>query len=223
MHIPEQLINFMNPVLMGVLFMFLGYGYFRGFLLQVYGLFNTIVKLIIAYLFAPLLAHVFTLYSPHINRMNNVLVHTIFTEKINTILWFFIIFVTLSVVLLVLKPLLKGFEQIPILKTVNKITGAALGLIKYVIFIVVLMMVLASPLIPNGRDAIDQSWLLEVETHAPTIMNKVYAYAFSHPAFQRFMAGEVLSERDKQALETWLQQQKYEENVIQQILEELSN
>ncbi len=221
MEIAQSVIALINPIIIGFLLVVAFLGYKSGLLLQVFGLLNVVIKIIVAWIFAPIVARVFVLYNPDLGMLNESALDELLAQQVNTVLWFVIIYVGLSVLFLLVKPLLKTAGKLPLVKTVNQMLGFLFGLVKGVVYLLIVVFLLSTPLFVNGREAVEQSYLSNIEESAPLAFDAFSDWASSSPALARLMAGELLSEEDTQAIEEWLIKQELEADVISDILERL--
>jgi uncharacterized membrane protein required for colicin V production len=196
-------------------------GYKTGLLLQLFSLLSMIVKLVLAWMFSPILARVFVFYEPDLGVLENSALDDLITQNINTIIWFVVLYLVLSIAFLFLKPLIKGVGKLPIIKTFNQLAGMLFGAIKFFIYTIILIFLLQTPLFANGEEVIEQTWLDPINQSAPVVFNTLSQWASSNPAISRLLAGELLSDEDVDAIEQWLIEQEIDSETIQDILERL--
>lgn len=207
MTLPIELLPLTNIILIAFIALMLIYGYFRGFLLQVYGLIVFIVVSIVSWLLAPPLAKVFPLMS-HTEAFNVIpRIGPLFQETLNTILWFILIVVALMVASLFFKPLLKGITKLPIIKTVNRILGLLLGGLKAVVALLLLMLILGSGFVYNGQKFIDGSLLGQLKPVSASVITAVADKLDSTGLVSKIMLAQPFTDEEVVTLNAWLADQ----------------
>jgi hypothetical protein len=113
---------------------------------------------------------------------------------------------TIKLICMLLKPLAKGLQKVPVLGFFNKLTGAAFGLVNMWIYSSVLCMVLALPSIPWGMDVLELSLFKSTSLFTDMIAEKI-----------------EISDEDVQNIMNQVNQfQNLDEETIQQIQDFLS-
>lgn len=223
MEISQNLIPYINPIIIVFLILMAFLGYKSGLLMQLFGLLNMIVKVIIAWIFAPIFASSIPLYNPDLGALNESALDTLLTEQMNTVIWFMLIYLVLTLLFLFLKPLIKGVGKLPIIKTVNQILGFVFGLAKGLIYLLIIIYLLSTPFFVNGREAVEESYLITIEENAPLVFDQLSDWASSSPALARLLSNDVLDEDDRDSIEEWLNKQELDQETIDDILERLPN
>lgn len=83
---------------------------------------------------------------------------------INRGAWFIILLVVTNILLRLFRKQIRKINKIVIIGTLNKVLGTVLGFVKSLVYIMILMVVLSSPLFTNGKKAISNAGLLPVRT-----------------------------------------------------------
>lgn len=223
MEIAQSLITLINPAMIVLFILVLFLGYKSGLLMQLYSVLNLFIKLILAWLFAPILASFLAFYTPDLGVLNESALDVLVTENINTIIWFILIYLALTLVFLILVPILKGAGKLPVLKPINQLFGALFGAVKFYVYGVVMVFVLTTAIFSNGQQAIDESWLAHVQESSPIVFDALGNWVKTNPAINALIADEALSDEDISALELWLEEKDINQEAIDEIMESLQN
>jgi len=204
MTIPVSFLPYVNIFLIAFIVLMLLYGFFKGFLLQLFSILIFIAISIVSWLIAPSVAKVFPLMAS--NDSFNVLpiIGPFFQQTINTILWFIIIVFGLMVISLFFKPVLKGIGKLPIIKTVNQILGMLLAGLKAFVALVVLMLILGSGLFRNGQTVINNSILSQLKPVTFTIVSAISNKLDPSGLISKVMTGQEFTPDEVVSLNAWL-------------------
>ncbi len=214
MTLPSSLLPTVNIALLVFIVLMLLYGYFKGFLLQVFNMVMFIAVCFVSWMIAPMMAKTIPLMRS--NEQFNVIpiIGPIFQQTINTILWFILIVAVLMIISLFFKPVIKGIGKLPIIKTVNHILGLLLGGLKAFIILVLAMLILEAGWITNGRDFVNGSYLsvLKPVTHAvvSTFSSRLDPSGF----IARIMTGSEFTPDEVLTLNAWLADKDIPSDVV---------
>lgn len=121
----------------------------RGFIVQVLHLASFIIALIVAYIYYEPLAQKFVLWIPYpgvtdAGNLSIVIDSLDLDRTFYRVLAFAVIFFVVKIVLQILSSIFDFLAYLPVLKSLNKLLGAALGLVEYylILFIVLYVLVL---------------------------------------------------------------------------------
>ncbi len=221
MRITDTYIALINPLLIVILLVLIYIGYKKGLLLQLFSFLSLIVKIAVAWMFAPILARVLMFFEPDLGLLENSALDQLITHNINTAIWFIVLYLGLTLLFLFLRPVIKGAGKLPILKPINQLAGMLFGAIKFYVYMIVAIFLLQTPLVNNGHEVIVQTWLDNINRSAPIVFERLSEWAASTPAISNLLAGEILSDEDVEAIEQWLISQEIDAATIQDILERL--
>lgn len=222
MTFPIEYIPYVNTIILVVLLFLLITGFIRGFMLSLIDLLGTFALLVLAYFISPFLATSFPI-APHMELNLGVeALNTLIVERINQLFWFVLIFVVGQIVLLFLKPIVKAIGALPLIKQVNSLLGLVLGAVKGYVLALIVIFILSTPLINNGRIVVEQSWLGSIEQSSSFVLELLENPKEINEIMQNIMNGNVISEEDKIALEEWLSKNLGEGQIIQDILDALN-
>lgn len=222
MTFPIEYIPYVNTIILAVLLLLMVVGFVRGFMLSLIDLLGTFAILVIAYLVSPMLASMFSI-APHITFDVGVeALNLIIVERINQLFWFVIVFIVGSIVILFMKPVVKVVGQLPLIKQLNSILGLVLGFVKGYVIALIVIFVLSTPLINNGRIIIEETWLGSIEESSAVVLHLMENPKEINEVLQNVMNGNVISEEEMAALEEWLLSNISDPEAISKILEVLN-
>lgn len=129
----------------------------RGFLLQLANLAGMIVSFIFAFMFAPILAKQIRLFPSSLIDFGYDFLNELIYPYINQLAWFVVIVVLIKIVILILKPIIKMVQKLPVLKQCNELFGGILGGVQALLWIMVLSVVLRLPFFANGNEIVENT------------------------------------------------------------------
>ena len=209
MTIPTAIVTYTNVILLLSFLILAINGYRNGLFLQLFGLVNVFIKILLAMFGAPLFALVFTVYRIDLGALNDSVLHTALSKQLNTVIWFVILYAVLTVAILILKPFIKGISKAPVIKTANRVAGLLFGVLKGAVLVVLAVILLSTPLFSNGRDVIDTSLLRHVDAKIPNVLTQLGDWSEASEALTNLINQKGLLETDKNAIIEWLEKQKF--------------
>lgn len=222
MTFPIEYIPYINTIIAVVFLVLMIEGFVRGFFISLIDLLGTFAMFIIAYLVSPLLASSFTI-APHIEiNLGVEALNQLIIDRINQLFWFVIIFVIGQIIIACIKPVVKAVGKLPLIKQLNSLLGLGMGLIKGYILSLIVIFVLSTPLINNGRIVVQESWLGNIEESSSWIMQLVQNPKEINEIMQDIMNGNIISEEDKAAFEEWLIKNLSNQEELKGILDKLT-
>ena len=126
--------------------------YKNGFIYQLLNLIAFFVSIVASIVLAPTLAEHFPLFKDYSDLGD--MITKVF---LNSIIWYFIVFIVFKIILAILLTIAKMFSKLPIIGKLNKILGALLGAVTGTLWVLVLSTILSTPLFINGQEAIDHT------------------------------------------------------------------
>jgi hypothetical protein len=204
MTLPVSMLPTFNFGIIVFIILMLIYGFFRGFLLQVFSIVMFIAVCFVSWIIAPVLAKAVPIMGS--TEQFNVLpvIGPIFQLTINTIFWFIIIVFGLMVLSLFFKPVLKGIGKLPILKIVNRILGLGLAAFKAFIVLILLSMLLGSGFFTNGQTFIDSTILSQIKPVSEMAVTIVTKQFDSTGIVSKIMTGQKFTDEEIVVLDNWL-------------------
>ena len=214
---PFEFIIYLNAVLVLFLVFVIYRGYKKGMLLQLVGLISTFVSMIIAWIFSDVFMNVFhfvTYNTTGIFSLDNFV-----TENANRLIWFVVLFVVIRLLMMVLTPIASLISKLPLIKQVNSAFGAVFSLITYLIYIVLIVLFLSTPIIKNGNQIIENTFLRTVDKHVISNLGFLEDKLEENEALQSLVSNRGLSVTQKQAMVDMLSEQGFSNAEIKEFLQ----
>ena len=214
---PYEFIIYLNAVLVLFLVFVIYRGYKKGMLLQLVGLISTFVSMIIAWIFSDVFMNVFhfvTYNTTGIFSLDNFV-----TENANRLIWFVILFLVIRLLMMVLTPIASLISKLPLIKQVNSAFGAVFSLITYLIYIVLIVLFLSTPIIKNGNQIIENTFLRTVDKHVISNLGFLEDKLEENEALQSLVSNRGLSVTQKQAMVDMLSEQGFSNAEIKEFLQ----
>lgn len=213
-------VNFMILIFV-VLSMYIGYK--RGFLYQVFSLLAILTSIFVSWFFAPVASQMFSIFPKSWTPFAYTEFADVFYHKLNTLSWYVILFFAIAIIFLMLKPAAKSVQNLPIIGFVNRVLGMIFGLIPSLVLLVFITYFLSTPLVKNGKDIIEQTWLLpirNVTTNVIALMDEPYQL---NEAIQKLTSDPIsLDQEDLQILVEWLTDEHQDTQEIYDFINEHS-
>jgi uncharacterized membrane protein required for colicin V production len=143
--------NYLDVIILVVLLLFALRGYHSGFVKQLVNFFGFIIALVLAYLFYDKLAPLLRDWIPF-PKFDNVTLE-LFSRTFNVEVMFYnalafiIIFIAVKLILWILGMVLDAVASLPVISTINKISGLLLGLVQG--FLIVLLLINFATVLPS--------------------------------------------------------------------------
>lgn len=201
----ESMIMPMNGIALAICIALMILGYKKGFARSVLSLIGSIFAFYAAWLLSDPLSRHITLYQTDQNDIASVLFSTFGSYFINRILWFLICFALLRIIVFLLDKVLKGLHEIPGLHMIGGISGAILGAVETVIWLLVLCVMLETPFFSNGSLIVNQSVLGIVRDKTSEVFTSFATPVIGSDMFSQMKESvEQISEEQVDAFEQWL-------------------
>jgi uncharacterized membrane protein required for colicin V production len=222
MTFPATWIIWITPILIVWLVLTVFIGYKRGFLIQLYNLLAIFAAVLFAWVLSEPFAKVFTIFRPEFDFFNQPAIEDLILIKINTAVWFVILYIAISLLIMLGRPLVKAVGKIPGLKTINSMFGAVFSLIGWYVTVLILILLLSTPLVTNGQTVIEESALNDIKQYSTIFFDYANQRIEENVAIQRLLSGESLSLSDSASIRDWLLSQGISEEDIIKFLEGLN-
>ena len=219
MTIPENVIPLINIGLAVWLLVSLITGYKKGIIWEILSILGILVVIFIAWILAPGMADIIKVFPESAAPFQGTSVGEIVYNRLNYIVWFIIITVVLLIIMSLLKPLFNAITELPVLKQVNGILGACFSGIKTLVFFIVIVYVLNSAVISNGKDIIEKTRLKYVQMASQKTMSVISRSFSENVAIQKMLSDPLsLTEEDLQSIVKWLNNSKLSADQISDFL-----
>ena len=224
MSFPIEYISYVDIVILVVLIASVIMGLKKGLLLSLIDLVGTIAIFLMSYILAPLCADTMMLTDYFLTiDVGNEYLNTLILEKSNELLWFIILFVVGSVLVIFVKPIFKAIDELPIIKQLNHLLGGIFGALKTYILCLVFVFILNTPIIRNGSIVIEKTYLNYVDQSSTIIWEVLDNPEEINNALQDIINGNGLSEDLVESFKSWLAENIDDEKIIESIIEEFKN
>lgn len=181
-------------------------GYKKGFLLQLVDLIGLLIAIYIAWLFAPVLAHYFEICPPSLMPLQGTIFGDAISTYINQGIWFIIILVAVKLLLLIVRPLVKAIQQIPLLKQVNGLLGAVFSFVSSTIWIILIAFILTFPVFSMGQSIVQQSLMQVILDGSSNVVKDIEGPLQKNDLLNKLTQDmNDLSENDREDLKQWFE------------------
>ncbi|MBV1709895.1 MAG: CvpA family protein [Erysipelothrix sp.] len=215
-------IVWITPILMVWLGLTVFIGYKRGFLIQLYNLLALFAAVLFAWTLSEPFAKVFTIFKPDFDFFNQTAIEELVLIRVNSAIWFVILYIGISLLIMLGRPLIKAIGKIPGLKTINSFFGAVFSVIGWYVTVLILILLLSTPLITNGQQVIEESGLKYIKEYSSLFFDYANDRIAENAAIQRILSGESLSLSEGASIRDWLLSQGISEADIIKFLEGLN-
>ncbi|MCI5774010.1 MAG: CvpA family protein [Erysipelotrichaceae bacterium] len=204
-----------------ILFLFINVfkGVKEGFLTQIVNLLGLIAAIILAKIFAPIFAELFDLWPHSWYIANQMVFDALVYDAINNLVWFILLVIVLKVIFMLFKPLAKFIGSIPLIKQVNKVLGIISGSVIGIIWLFIIYMIMASPLIINNQDVINQTYFKVFDQVTMAIMNE---QAVNDQLWKQWI-DEDLSNDSREDIKQWLIDHNVDDLPIEEFTQGANN
>ena len=208
------MIQMVNPVLI-IMFVLLVYlGYKKGFLSKVLSCISFLVIVIVGWNIAPIFSKVFHILPSELAPYQETPLANFFYEFTNQILLFVVIVIIASLIIFLLKPVVGLFKKVPVISFVNALLGSLFGIVEMMLLCFVLLFVLHTPIIENGKEVIDKTMFKYVEV----LQNDVITIGSDVLNQFDVLSDSLIHEENVQELKHLLSEHGYSDEQIQDFL-----
>ena len=163
MEFPLQLSVFV-PIFFVIVLVYCGWkGYHNGFLLEAIISASLFICILVTWFLSTVLAKQFHLIDTVFVDTGMERVNQTIVPLINRVIWFALLFAITNVMLRLLRRKIRNINKIAVVGTLNQWLGMVVAFIKGCIYIIVLIVILASPMVKNGKEIINRSGLTPIK------------------------------------------------------------
>ena len=205
MNIPLTMIPYINILILIFVAIMMFLGYKRGFLYQVFSLLGVLTAILVSWFFAPVVANEVHIYPAEWSPFQYTDFADVFYDKMNTLIWYILLFVGVTVLFALLKPLAKAIQKVPLLGTLNQTLGMIFALVPSLVIVLFVTYFLSTPVVKNGKDVIEQTWLGPIRNASTNIVYILQEPYDLNEAIQKLIADPIsLTEEDTKLILEWL-------------------
>ncbi len=208
--IPNDWFLYINIAIAAIYLLFFLLGMKRGFLYQVVTVIATLASFVFAWRYHGVMAEHIALWPTALTPMQD----TLFADKVygyaNEIAWFVGLYLVFKLIGAILSQLVKGLQDVPLIKQLNGILGAVLGILIATVWVLVISAVLNSPVFDNGQTVKDNTLI------SPIVRTTITAvHELGGPDDMTEMLNAVYSrvqefgDPDVEAVDEWLDEHGY--------------
>lgn len=201
MIINSQYAIFFDLILIVVLGILIIDGYRKGLFYKVLSCLSFFLVLFICWQITPAIADVFAIFPKELAPFAQTNLAAFFYGYANRALIFVLLTAVFMLFLLILRPLSKLFQKLPVISTINAMLGMVFGIAQGMLVVLIVYFVLNTPLVSNSREFISASLIRyakplndELVTLAGDVLND----------YQMIEKGENADTKSLQEFKAWL-------------------
>lgn len=223
MNISFTVIPYVNVFILVFVGLSMYIGYKRGFLYQIFTLLAILTAIFISWFFAPVVSNLYHIYPENWSPFAYTQFADIFYQKLNTLSWYILLFLIVMILCMLLKPVARSVQKLPVIGFVNQILGMFFGLIPSIVLIMFATYFLSTPLVKNGKDIIEQTWLLPIRNATTNVVSLMKEPYQMNEAIQKITSDPIsLNQEDLQLLVDWLTKENNDTEGIYDFIDEHS-
>lgn len=201
MTIPETFYPYFDILVLVFMAFVLWRSYHKGLLLLVLESISLFVAFFLAWLLASPLAQALPIYKADEALLALPVIGPFVSVQINGLLWFVIVFIIVSLILLLMRPVFAGIGKVPLLKGVNHILGLAFGFLQVALYSFLIYILLLTPLIKNGQDVLANSQLRHV---GPLSTQLTQSLNLEEVSLLKIFNPDSMTSEDEVKIKEWL-------------------
>lgn len=202
MNINTQYAMIFDIILIVVLGILVIDGYRKGFFYKVLSCLSFFLILFLCWQITPAFSDVFSVFPKELAPFADTNLASFFYVYANRALIFILLTVCFMLVLLILKPLSRLFQKMPVISTINAVFGMAFGIIQGLIVICVITFLLGTPLVSNSSEFISASLIRYVK---PLNDEIIMLAGDAFVDYQMIEKGEKADKNSIQEFKSWLE------------------
>lgn len=172
--LPLNTAFWLNWIIVVLILMSLLQGYARGFVRQLFDLIIFIVSLVGAVFLALRLGDLIPVLSRSLAIFNHPIWGTFLHGMLNTAVWFVLLLIAMTIGLkILLRPLVRMVRERNELRMIDRILGSIFSFLRTLIWFLIGMVFILSPLMRNGREILDRTLLTPLVPFAETLQVEV--------------------------------------------------
>lgn len=224
MELQTQTIQFVNVMILVIFIAFIIHGYRKGFLLKLISILSFFVVGILSWYLSSPLAKILSLYPKDALPFQDTLLEALLYENLNRIFIFVILCILFSLLVVIIKPMLKILGSVPVVSLLNKVAGSILGGIQALLIFFLAAMFLRLPLWDKGPEIASSSLLKYSDS-----IGDILLFYIQEPlqAIQKLdttlQQSETLSTLEQEKLRSWLLEQSIDKEKVDEIMNSFAN
>lgn len=207
-----------NIIVVAVLLLCIIKGYQVGFAQKLLSICSFFVSGICAWIISGMLDQLLQMV-PHIE---NETVDLLFYNVYKRLVIFLVLFVLLIFALMLLRPVARLFNHIPVVSFCNRFAGSILGFVQGMLLLLLATLILELPFFADKAALVQNSWLRHTTEFADMLL-----FYTRYPIQELAKLKDVLEHKESftqeeaQRIKAWLQEQNIEKDKLEQIMDML--
>lgn len=202
MNINTQYVVIFDIILIVVLGILIVDGYRKGFFYKVLSCLSLFLILFLCWQITPAFSEVFAIFPKELAPFADTNLADFFYDYANQALIFILLTVCFMLVILILKPISRLFQKMPVISTINAVLGMAFGIVQGLIVILVVTFLLGTPLVSNSSEFISASLI----RYAKPLNDEIIMLAGDALIdYQMIEKGEKADNNSIQEFKSWLE------------------
>ena len=152
----------LNAIIIVVLIFCIYRGYSKGMINQFFNIFTLVAAVAISWFLYVPFGKLFAITPKTLVPFQGSILDSFFYEKINSYIWFIILFIIAYIFLKFLKVIFNVIAQVPGISHINQFLGIFFGLINFTLISFLMIYLLSFPVFTNGVNLIEHSLLKPV-------------------------------------------------------------
>lgn len=220
---PSESIYLLNIGIIAVILLFAYSGYRQGLMLKLLGICGFAVCGFLAWGLSSPFSKLLKLFPEDLTPLQNTIAGPLFYDSINRAIVFLVLFVLLVIVVIFLKPILKGLGKLPLISEVNTLLGAGVGALQGLLLVMILSFVFATPLFANGTKVIEGSLLQPLNAIGETLLFFAQGHMEELKSVQKIVTpSTALDDEDRANIRNWLLGYGLEESGVNAFMREVA-
>lgn len=209
--IPSGFTLYINIAVAAFYLVFLVMGSRRGFLRQIIAVAGLLISGFLAVRYYVLLASYIHIVPREWLPLQDTMIADMVAGYANEAVWFLILFLVFRLLFTIIDRLARKIHELPVFKQISSILGGGLGVITATVWIFIICTVMNTSLFSNGEYYVRHTALGMIRTAVTgTLKEQNLPVSTTDIVNQIYMTSQNISDDDKQAIETWLQEQGFE-------------
>ena len=194
-------------------------GYKKGLIWGILRILGVIASIFVAWILAEGISGIINLYPKKFTPFASTGIGDVVYVKLNYYLWFVVIFIVCTIILVLIKPIFQAITELPVVKEINGACGALFAVVETFLFFIVITLVLNGALIKNGKDVIENTALRYVQGGAEQLSVLLNNKLSENVAIQKMISDPLsLTQDDIHNIIDWLSRSKVSSEAIREFL-----
>ncbi len=209
--IPADWIKPIDIGLIIVYIVFLYLGAKKGFFLQIVSTAGTALSALISWRYCSVADDFFRLWPKDLTPVNGTFLADAFAGFMNEAVWFLLLFAVLRIIFLLIERLVSGLQDLPLVREISTLLGAALGAAAATVWVLVICYALNMPVFENGRQIVNETYLGFIRTTSAQVLREAgLQLDYAESINKLYTDFSSMDDRDQKLVREWLISHGYE-------------